>query len=148
MLLKRYASRFFAALFAVALAFASVPAAPLVLASTAAYTLATASAEAQGKRLLAAALPGATTYAIVTMTEKRFENANGEPDPDFVTATLQVVFNGSLSGSLTGSVTHAVGASKSQVQAAVRLRVNEFLSTYEPGNTLNNAHIILGGLSD
>ncbi len=99
-------------------------------------------------RAAAFALPTETTYAIVNMTERRFENSVGEPDPNFVTATLQVAFNGSLSGTLTGSVTHSVGSTKAQVQTAVRLKVNEFLALAEPGNTLNNTHIILGGLSD
>lgn len=94
------------------------------------------------------ALPDETTYANVEMRNRRFEDVNGQPHPDFITADLEIVFNGNLSGTIGVTVTHAVSATKAQVQTAVRNVVNEWLGYSEPGNTLNNNRIILGGLSD
>ncbi len=139
------------ALMIAALLVTSLSWAPPAVVAVSAYAVSAQSVEAQSRkeqRAALAALPSTTTYAIVNMTERRFENAQGEADPNFITATLQIAFNGSLSGSIQVNVTHPVSATKTQVQTAVRLVVNEWLASYEPGNSLNNAHIILGGLSD
>lgn len=136
----------------VALAFATLTAPTFVTAPS--YISEISAAYAQTKKEIRAgkattlALPDETTYANVEMQNRRFEDALGQPHPDFITADLDIVFNGDLSGNVTTGVTYAAGASKAQVQTAVRNKVNEVLAQSEPGNTLNNARIILGGLSD
>lgn len=94
------------------------------------------------------ALPATSTRALVTMTNKRFMNAAFEPDPDFITADISIQFNGSNTGTIGQTITYAVTLSKAQVQTAVRTFINARLNEFEPGNTLNNAQIILDGLSD
>jgi hypothetical protein len=90
-----------------------------------------------------------TTYASANMTNRRWQDATGQYSDAFITADVEISFNGSPSyAPFVTTVTHAAGASKGQVQTAVRLVVNEWLAIEEPGNTLNNAHILLGGLSD
>ncbi len=94
------------------------------------------------------ALPGTTTRALVTLSNKRFENSAFQPDPNFITADVSLVFNGSNTGTLGQTITYDVALTKSQVQTAVRTLVNDLLDQFEPGNTLNNSRIILDGLSD
>ncbi len=94
------------------------------------------------------ALPGTTTRAIVTLSSKRFENADFQPDPNFITADVSLVFNGSNTGTIGQTITYGVALTKAQVQTAVRTLTNALLDQFEPGNTLNNNQIILDGLSD
>ena len=95
-----------------------------------------------------AALPAVTTRALVTMNNKRFENAAFEPDPDFITADIDIQFNGSGAGHIGQTITYDVTLTKTQVQNEVRDFVNALLDQFEPGNSLTNARIILDGLSD
>ncbi len=88
-----------------------------------------------------------STRAIVTLENKRFQNAQLEFDPDFITADVKLVFN-DFPGQIGQTITYAASSSKAQVQTAVRDLTNGLLDVIEPGNTLNNAQIILDGLSD
>ncbi len=89
------------------------------------------------------ALPTTTTRALVTLKNERFQNADFEPDPDFVTVDISVKFNGGVSGSPGQTVTYPVTPDGSALHSAVRSRVNQLLSQTEPGNSLSDADIML-----
>jgi hypothetical protein len=86
-----------------------------------------------------------TTGAIVTCTEPQFMDEMQVEDPDKITLTIDVVFNG-LAGRLGDRVTFGRAASQTTKQTAVRTRVNELLATYEPTVVLTNAAIQIVGL--
>lgn len=93
----------------------------------------------------ASKISSATTGAIVTCSNPRFEDANGFPHPNFVTITINVVFNG-FAEELGDNVTYARGVIQATKQAAVRAKVNQQIGIAEPGVTLSNANIEIDGL--
>ena len=90
-------------------------------------------------------LEGVSTAAIVTCTNPRFEDAAGVPSADFISMDIAMLFNG-VTGELGDKVTFSRNATNTEKQAAVRLRLNAILTTFEIGVTLNNANIQISGL--
>lgn len=93
----------------------------------------------------AARLAGNSTAAIVECTDARFVDAAGILNADTITTDIRMRFNGSVE-ELADRVTFARNATNAEKQAAVRNRLNAILTTYELGNTLNNANIQIVGL--
>lgn len=86
-----------------------------------------------------------STAAIVTLTNPRFENAAGAENANFVSMDMAMKFNG-ITDELGDKVTFDRNATQAEKQAAVRLRLNAILTTYEIGVTLNNANIQIVGM--
>jgi hypothetical protein len=87
-----------------------------------------------------------STAALVNCIDPKFTDANQDEDPDQITMTIDVLFNGHA-GRLGDFVTFARNATLATKQAAVRLRVNQLLAAFETGTpTLNNANIQISGL--
>lgn len=86
-----------------------------------------------------------TTAAIVECSQPRFGEVSGAEDPELVTITLTVSFNGTAPG-LGEAISFPRNASMSTKQAAVRDKVNQLLQVYEPTVTLTNANIQIMGL--
>lgn len=98
---------------------------------------------AQGKRL--AAIPSASTAAVVDCTDMVFENALQVPDKESVSMSCTFTFNG-FTDTVGDRVTFARNATTNTKQNAVKDRANALLNSFEPGNTLNNANIQVSGL--
>lgn len=86
-----------------------------------------------------------TTAAIVVCSEPKFENALQIEDPDQLSLSIVITFNG-ISPGVGERVVFPRNATQSEKQAAVRTMVNALLQTNEPGLSLNNANIQIIGL--
>lgn len=86
-----------------------------------------------------------TTSCVVTLTNPRFEDAQGFEDPEVISMSADMQFNG-ITLALGDSVTFPRNATTSVKNAAVRARVNQLIATFEAGVTLNNANIQIVGL--
>jgi len=85
-----------------------------------------------------------STAVEVTFSAGQFANEQGVPDQDFMTYDFDYKFNG-FAGENGATVSFARNASLSQIQAAVRTKINAILDITEPGNSLTNANIKLRG---
>lgn len=83
-----------------------------------------------------------STAVEVVLLQGQFQREDGVPDQDFMTYDFEYKFNW-FTGADGSSVTFARNASLSQIQNAVRTRINAILDIHEPGNSLTNANIKL-----
>ena len=88
-----------------------------------------------------------TTAAIVTCSNPRFQNDVSVEDPEQISMSLDIKFNGTT-GELGDPVTFSRNATQSAKQAAVRQKVNDLLLIAEPTlpGPLSNANIQIIGL--
>lgn len=86
-----------------------------------------------------------STAALVECTNWNFADVNSEPNTETISCDILIRYNG-IAPQMGDRIAVARNATLAQKQAAVRLRVNQLLDPYEPGNTLNNANIQITGL--
>jgi hypothetical protein len=102
---------------------------------------------AKAPKASALALPGTTTGALVKLTEHDWMDENNSPDPDLVTCSADIKFNGALWTEGTNvRITYARNASEAMQQTIVVAAVNAKLHEREPGVDLTKANVMIGGI--